>query len=149
MKLGAGLTLRVAVTVFDPLNLAVIVTDACVVTERDVIVKVVEVAFAGTITLVRTVAAEGLLSASATSIPPTRRESVEGYGAGRDDTAARDGRRVQGQRCEAGGRPPIPAMISSGVSEESSSIDLLKIASVNPEPQATDGPQPAPLSFTS
>ena len=64
------MTVRVAVTLFDPLNAAVITTDACEVTERDVIVKVAEVEFARTVTLAGTVAAEVLLLVSVTSLPP-------------------------------------------------------------------------------
>ena len=64
------MTVRVAVTLFAPPSAAVIVTEACEVTERAVIVNVAEVEFAGTVTLAGTVAAEVLLLVSVTSLPP-------------------------------------------------------------------------------
>lgn len=68
VKLGVGLTVRVAV--FEPLlNVAVITTGADEVTERDVTVKVAEVAVEGTVTLAGTFAAEGLLLDKVTAVP--------------------------------------------------------------------------------
>jgi len=69
VKLGAGFTVRVAV--FEPLlNVAVITTEADELTESVATVKVAEVAFAGTVTLAGTVAAEVLLLDNATTVPP-------------------------------------------------------------------------------
>jgi hypothetical protein len=70
VKLGAGLTVNVAVFELVLLNAAVITAEADAVTERDVTVNVVEVAFAGTVTLAPTVAAEELLLESVTTVPP-------------------------------------------------------------------------------
>jgi len=67
LKLAAGLTIRVAV--FEPLSVAVIVTETEEVTDSDVTVNVAEVALAGTVTLAGTVA-EGLLLDSVTTVPP-------------------------------------------------------------------------------
>ena len=68
VKLGFGLTVRVAV--FEPLlNVAVITTEADELTERDVTVKVAEVAVEGTVTLAGTVATEELLLDNVTTVP--------------------------------------------------------------------------------
>ena len=69
VKAGGGLIVKVAIC--EPLfNVEVIVTDACDLTARDVIVNVVVAVLAGTVTLAGTVAAEGLPLVSITTIPP-------------------------------------------------------------------------------
>ena len=69
VKLGAGVNVRLAVFEL-PLNVAVITAEADELTERVVTVKVADVAFAGTVTLAGTVAAEVLLLDNATTVPP-------------------------------------------------------------------------------